>query len=177
MCDDAEHDAQHSHGDNDAGRLDTTDTPDTVTSDDNDMTLEDYKQALSKARHEAAKYRTQRNELRPLAEKYREMEEANKTEAEKQAERIQQLEAENQAMKLETLRTAVGQKYNLDPGLLRGTTEDELTEHAEAIRTMVDAAIHEAAKNTPFAPTVPGDHPGGAETTTNDWLRNKLRGL
>ncbi|QNQ90696.1 hypothetical protein GP475_08645 [Corynebacterium poyangense] len=51
------------------------------------MTLEDYKNALTKARQEAAKYRTQRNELRPLAAKYREIEEANKTAAEKQTEK------------------------------------------------------------------------------------------
>lgn len=141
---------------------------------DGEMTLEDYKNALTKARQEAAKYRTQRNELRPLAAKYREIEEANKTAAEKQAEKIQALEAENRRMKLEAEKALIAQKFNLDPALIHGDNQQALEDHAQALRAVIDQAIQDAAGATPYAPTVPGERAGGAPATEADWLRNQL---
>lgn len=45
-----------------------------------EMTIEDYKSVLEKVRREAAKYRTENNELRPLAQRAKEAEEAGKSE-------------------------------------------------------------------------------------------------
>ncbi|MBU5625305.1 hypothetical protein [Corynebacterium amycolatum] len=44
------------------------------------MTIEDYKSALDKVRREAAKYCTENKELRPLAQRSKEAEEAGKSE-------------------------------------------------------------------------------------------------
>lgn len=148
-----------------------------ATDTTNEMSIEDYKQALTAARKEAAKYRTQRNELRPLAQKYQELEDKNKTEAEKQAERIQQLEAENLQMKTQALKTTIAAEHGIPIELLQGTTEEELTNHAEAIKQAIDKAVTQALEARPFAPMVPGEHPRGDSTSDTDWLRNKLRGL
>lgn len=48
-----------------------------------EMTFEDYKSALEKVRREAAKYRTENKELRPLAQRAKEAEEAEKSELQK----------------------------------------------------------------------------------------------
>lgn len=48
-----------------------------------EMTIEDYKSALEKVRREAAKYRTGNKELRPLAQRAKEAEEAGKSELQK----------------------------------------------------------------------------------------------
>ena len=57
-----------------------------------EMTIEDYKSALDKVRREAAKYRTENKELRPLAQRAKEAEEAGKSELLKVQERIAVLE-------------------------------------------------------------------------------------
>lgn len=56
------------------------------------MTIEDYKSALDKVRREAAKYRKENKELRPLAQRAKEAEEAGKSELLKVQERIAVLE-------------------------------------------------------------------------------------
>lgn len=48
--------------------------------EEQEMTIEDYKSALEKVRREAAKYRTENKELRPLAQRAKEAEEAGKSE-------------------------------------------------------------------------------------------------
>ncbi|AZA12973.1 hypothetical protein ACFPVT_02630 [Corynebacterium choanae] len=47
------------------------------------MTVDDYREALNKANAEAARYRTECNELRKDAEAYRELKESEKTELER----------------------------------------------------------------------------------------------
>ena len=48
-----------------------------------EMTIEDYKSVLEKVRREAAKYRTENKELRPLAQCSKEVEEAGKSDLQK----------------------------------------------------------------------------------------------
>lgn len=69
-----------------------------------EMSVEEYKAALAQARREAAKYRTERNELKPLAAKAKEIEEAGKSELEKAQERIAALEAEKRTSEQAALR-------------------------------------------------------------------------
>lgn len=139
-----------------------------------DLTPEQLRDALTEARREAAKYRTERNNLRPLAEKYREQEEAAKTEDQKIAEKIAALEAKNQELLLEKTRTAVASTAGLPPELVKGVSEDELTAHAEALQAHIEAKVAEAvaaAGPSNVGPQVPGENAGGTPIAETDWLR------
>lgn len=138
------------------------------------LTLEQAMAELEKTRKEAAKYRTERNDLRPLAEKYREQEESSKTEAQKTAEKIAALERQNQELALEKTRSAAAAATGLDAALVKGSNEDEITAHAEAVRAAIDQAVEKAladAGTPPAGPIVRGENAGGAPLAESDWLR------
>lgn len=117
-----------------------------------EMTVEDYKAALAKARKEAAKYRTERNELRPLADKARQLEEASKTELERAQERIAALEAEKQASELAALRAQVASKHGLPVDVIAGDDEEAMEASAAAIAAVVEKRLTE--NNQPRLPYV-----------------------
>lgn len=139
-----------------------------------ELTPEQLRDALTEARREAAKYRTERNNLRPLAEKFREQEEAAKSEDQKAAEKIAALEAKNQELLLEKTRTSVASSAGLPSDLVKGVSEEELTAHAEALKAHIDARVAEAvaaAGPSNVGPTVPGENAGGTPIAETDWLR------
>ncbi|MBV7294923.1 hypothetical protein KRX51_03190 [Corynebacterium sp. TAE3-ERU12] len=156
----------------------STDSEASPSDKNSEMSLEDYKKELDKVRREAARYRTQRNELRPLADKARAAEEATKTEQEKAQERIAALEAENQRIVLDTARTKAASEHNVPADLVHGATAEDIEQHAQALRALIDterkAAIEEAI---PHAPRVPGENAGNTPVIDdNNWLRDALRG-
>lgn len=90
---------------------------------------------VEKLRREAAGYRTKLKEYEPLVRKFREQEDANKSELEKAQERIAELEAERQAQAAAAVRARVAADAGVPVDLLPETTdEDALNASAKALK-------------------------------------------
>lgn len=111
-----------------------------------EMSIEDYKSALEKARREAAKYRTERNELRPLADKAREAEEASKSDLQKAQERIAALEAEKHASIVAATRAEVASKHGVPVELVTGDDEEAMVASAAALESFVEQRLANQVK-------------------------------
>jgi hypothetical protein len=112
---------------------------------------------VTSANKEAAKYRKELRETQAELEKFRD---AQKTEAEKLAERAQKAEADRANL----LRRAVAAELGLPADLaerLRGDDEDELKADAEALKALL--APTPTPSNEPATPVVPAwpDAPQG----------------
>lgn len=89
---------------------------------------------VDKLRKENAKYRTLAKDNAAAAARLAEIEEANKTEAQKQTEQLERLQQENAALKVEQVRAQVAAAKNIpDPTLLVGSTKEELEAHADKL--------------------------------------------
>lgn len=92
---------------------------------------------VDKLRKEAAKYRTEAKTNADAAKRLAEIEDANKSEAEKAAERIRQLEADADSARRDALRFKVASKFGItdeDADLfLTGSDEETLTKQAERL--------------------------------------------
>lgn len=142
-----------------------------------DLSVDDLKAALKAARKDAAKYRNQRNELRPLVEEYQKAQDAGKSEAERTAERIAALEAENHRMVVEHARARAAAAYDVPEDVVRGDTVEECDAHAKALHEFITKKVEDAVgKAVPYAPHVGGENTGGQPTGGQDWLRNYLLG-
>lgn len=110
----------------------TPPAPDDQQDDGKQQTFDaDY---VAKLRAENAKYRTAAKDNADAARRLAEIEEAKKSEAQKQAEALQKLQQENSQLKLESLRTQVAAAKNIpDPTLLVGSTVEELEAHADKL--------------------------------------------
>lgn len=100
-------------------------TPDKQTSFDADY--------VAKLRAEAAKYRTEAKANAEAAKRLSEIEESQKTEAQRQAEQLQKLQQENEALRLATVKAQVAAAKGVPAELLAGATEEELTASADAL--------------------------------------------
>lgn len=116
-------------------------------SESKEMTVEDYKTALTKANQEAAKYRTQRNEYRSDAEKYREIQEAKKSELQKTQEALEAARVEASAAKVELARAQALAKYGIaeDNADLLGTDPDKFEVNAQRIGALQEEAAKRSA--------------------------------
>ncbi len=76
---------------------------------------------------EARKWETRAKENNAAAKRLAEIEEASKSEAQKQAEAFANLQAENARLQAEALRSQVAATKGVPADLLAGTTEEELT--------------------------------------------------
>lgn len=92
---------------------------------------------VKKLRDEAAKYRTEAKANADAAKRLAEIEEANQTEAERQAKRLAALEQEAQSARAEALRFKVAAEFGVtgeDADLfLTGTDEETLTRQAKRL--------------------------------------------
>lgn len=88
---------------------------------------------VGKLRAEAAKYRTEAKANADAARKLAEYEEAQKSEAQKLADRLAAAEAKALAAELKALRSDVAQAKGVPASLLTGSTEDELNASADAL--------------------------------------------
>lgn len=92
---------------------------------------------VKKLRDEAAKYRTEAKANAKAAERLAEIEEANKTEAQKTADRLAAMESETQAAKAEALRFKIAAKFGIPEDraelYLTGADEELLTKQAEGL--------------------------------------------
>lgn len=92
---------------------------------------------VAKLRSESAKYRTEAKANADAAKRLAEIEESQKSEADKQAERIKALEAEAGSARTEALRLRVATKHGIsdeDADLfLTGSDEETITRQAERL--------------------------------------------
>lgn len=82
---------------------------------------------------EARKWETRAKENTAAAKRLAEIEEASKTEAERQADRLAQLQAENARLQAEALRSQVAASKGVPADLLAGSTEEELNAAADRL--------------------------------------------
>lgn len=88
---------------------------------------------VSKLRQEAAKYRTEAKANADAAKRLAEIEEAQKTETQKLADRLAAAEKKAQDAELRALRADIAQAKGVPAALLTGSTEDELNASADAL--------------------------------------------
>ena len=89
---------------------------------------------LSEAADEAAKYRTEAKANADAAKRLADIEEAQKTEAQKLADRLAAAEEKATKAELKALRSDIAQAKGVPAGLLTGSTEEELNASADALR-------------------------------------------
>lgn len=102
---------------------------------------------VQKLRQEAAKYRTEAKANADAAKRLAEIEEANKTEAQKLADKLAAAESKAQEAELRALRSDVSRAKGVPAELLSGTTEDELNAAADRL-----LAFRGEAPKPPVAP-------------------------
>lgn len=88
---------------------------------------------VKKLRRENAEWRTKARHNEEAAKRLAEIEEANKTEAQKQAEQLQTLQQENERLRIQALTAQVAQAKGVPANLLRGSTQEELEAFADEI--------------------------------------------
>ena len=88
---------------------------------------------VAKIRAEAAKYRTEAKANAEAAKRLAEIEESNKTEAQKQAEQLAKLQQENERLQAQMLKAQVAAEKGVPADLLAGSTEEELLASADRL--------------------------------------------
>lgn len=88
---------------------------------------------VKKLRRENAEWRTKARQNEEAAKRLADIEEANKTEAQKQAEQLQTLQQENERLRIQTLTAQVAQAKGVPANLLRGSTQEEIEAFADEI--------------------------------------------
>ena len=102
---------------------------------------------VAKLRQEAAKYRTEAKANADAAKRLAEIEEAQKSEAQKLADRLAAAEAKAQEAELRALRSDVSREKGVPADLLTGTTAEELNAAADRL-----LAFRGEAPKPPVAP-------------------------
>ena len=107
---------------------------------------------VDKLRKESAKYRTEAKANAEAAKRLAELEESQKTEAQKQAERIAELEKQIEGATVQAVRARMAAKYQIDPedADLFLTGSDEETVEAQAKR--LSERVSTNKKNPPRVP-------------------------
>jgi hypothetical protein len=111
------------------------------------------RESISKANREAAQFRTQLRELEPIAAKARELEEAQKTEQQRQADALTAAQEAATRAQSEAVRYRVAATHGIsqdDFDLLGSGTEEEIT--ARAVRIADRNAQIAALQGRPVAP-------------------------
>jgi hypothetical protein len=135
----------------------------------------DYVKSL---RAEAAKYRTEAKANAEAAARLREIEDAQKSEAQRAQEALAEAQREAETARLEALRLRVGVSAGLPPeaiSRLQGSTEDEIAADAAKLAELLKpAAPPVAGKPSPTLQS--GAVPPEAQTPTdlNEWMRRSL---
>ncbi|HET6916600.1 MAG TPA: hypothetical protein VFH56_10975 [Acidimicrobiales bacterium] len=123
------------------------------------------------------------NELKPLADQFRALEEASKSEAQRLADAAETAKREAEAARSDAIRYKVAATHGIDAehfDLLGSGTEEEISARAEKIAALIAAKAQAQATPTPL-PTRPveqmrpGATPGEAESA-EDVLYKQLFG-
>jgi membrane protein involved in colicin uptake len=132
---------------------------------------------VKKLRDEAAKYRTEAKANADAAKKLAEIEEANSTEAEKQAKRRAEAEERAKALEVKANRADVASETGIPADLLAGP-EDTSTDAIKAYAAKVIAFTENAGKARPPKPDANQGRTGVGVTSTADsfaeFFRNNL---
>ena len=122
------------------------------TAVDDGMDLE----ATRKLRSEARNLRARLKEAEEKARRFDEIEESNKTEAQKQAEQLAKLQQENERLQSQMLKAQVAADKGVPAELLSGTTEDELVASADRLLAFRgQQAAPEYGRSADASPTKP----------------------
>lgn len=99
---------------------------------------------VEKLRKESAKYRTEAKANAEAAKRLAELEESQKTEAQKQAEKIAELERQIEGATVQALRARMAAKYQIDPEdadlFLTGSDEETVEAQAKRLSERVSAS-------------------------------------
>jgi hypothetical protein len=129
---------------------------------------------VAKLRKEAAGYRSQVKELRPLADKARELEESQKSEVEKATARAAEAEARAAALERNAARDRIAREKGLADfaEFLTGDTDDDITAAADRLA----ALIPPRPPGRPVETLQPGNTPPAAASTSSpdDWIRQAV---
>lgn len=117
---------------------------------------------------EARKWETRAKENTAAAKKLAAIEEASKSEAQKQAEALAALQQENEALKLSTLKAQVAASKGVPADLLSGSSQEELEAAADRLLAF------KGSTPDPVPDFGAGDRgkPGGVTQITRDELAN-----
>jgi hypothetical protein len=122
------------------------------------------REAITKANREAANYRTQVNELKPLADQFRQLDEASKSEMQRLQEERDAAARDRDNNAAAALRYQVAIEHGIgkeDLDLLGGGTQEEIAARAARIAQMRAAAAQPAPPTAPpTAHSVPDLRPG-----------------
>lgn len=128
------------------------DAPEATPTTETDEEPFDEKRArekIAKANSEAANLRRRLKELEPLASKYRELEEAGKTEVQKLTERLTAAEKRAADAEIRALRLEIGAKYGLTPAQAKrliGSTAEELEADAKELLESFKPAVEPSGR-------------------------------
>jgi hypothetical protein len=133
---------------------------------------------VKKLRDEAAKYRTEAKANADAATKLKALEDANKSEADKQAERLAQAEQRALALEVKASRAEVASTTGVPSNILAGP-EDGTPEALAAFAELVIAYTEQAGKPRPPKPDPNQGRSGGAGPKTAsdsfaEFFRNNL---
>ena len=133
---------------------------------------------VSKLRAEAAKYRKEAKANAEAAARLAQIEDAQKTEAQRAAEALAAAQRDAEQARAEALRLKVGVAHGLPPELvsrLQGSTEEELAADAANLLPLIKPATPTPAtapQPAPVSGTVPPVEQEPQDL--NAWLRNSL---
>lgn len=111
---------------------------------------EDFDKAIqARIARERAKIPADYDELKAKASEFEKWQESQKTEAQKQAERLAEIERENAELKTGKTRAEVAAAKGVPADLLAGSTQEELEASADAL-----IAFRGEQKQTPSSPAI-----------------------
>lgn len=126
-------------------------------------TVDDYRAEVERLRKENAQRRTKLREVEPLAEKYREIEEGQKTELQKAQERAAAAEERDRQREEDFNRLNVAVALGIEPDnidLIGSGSREEMEQRALRVKAMQDA--QKAPTAPPSARPVEGLRPGAS---------------
>lgn len=130
---------------------------------------EDFEKRLgSRLQRERAKF-ADYDDLKSRAAKLDEIEQANKSELEREREQREALARENEELRLGKLRSDIAAENGVPAALLTGSTKEEIEAAAEALIEF----RNEATKPRSPKPD-PSQGRGDNNTPSGDWLRDSL---
>lgn len=136
-----------------AGEADTEQhAQEATTAGQSEMTIDDYKVALANVRAEAAASRVELKELRPIANKYKEIQDAEKTELQRAQEALEAERTRATQLDVELKLAQALAKYGIteDNADLLGTDPEKFEANAKRLGELQAEAARKAAPPTDY---------------------------
>lgn len=147
------------------------------------LSHEDALKELEKVRKEAARYRTERNELQGAANKWKEHEDAQKSDLERTQEQLAEVQEKLKVAEASKVLLEVAAEHGIKPedmALLGTGTKEELEPRAARIKELYGSAHTTPPSQQPRQNLAPGSGVGDKETTgeamyPSSWVPDALR--